>query len=187
MQWPSELQTLSLDQLSDRVSRLMAHWGFCDFRVQVMGDKPQYMRNFHWDGNRITVAGALFQASTALSTVPYIPPERYARGLIHRLASESFMAPSDLAALVREMLVRADSAIFAGIPKGVRTTKAHEAPLCFAWGGILQNAIGLGILGATRIHASYCPACRYVQEIIEQEATESQENTEDESEFDEEM
>ena len=175
MAWPTKLETLTMDDLTERITKHFSHWGFFDLRIQTEEPKPEYARNFQWGGNRVTIAGLLFQVGAWLATdrtevgsvgkdprgVIYL----YPRGVIHRVSVVPFAVANKGAEAIHELLIRADHALFVGIPASRPIESDGSGPVAFAWGGGRQTVIGLAALGITRLHSSLCPACEYVADL----------------------
>ena len=167
MTWPTKLEMLSVNNLTDRLGKHFSHWGFFDLRIQSEAPKPEYARNFQWAGNRVTIAGLLFQVGTWLAAdqIEAASAPTYPRGVIHRVSALPFVVTNQAAEAVHELLIRADHALCVGIPASRPIEPDGSAPIAFAWGGGRQTAIGLAALGITRLHSSLCPACDYVANL----------------------
>lgn len=160
MSWPADLETLTIDQLTDRLRKDFAHWGFFNLTLRRTGKECEYARGVQFDGSRPTVAGTLLQASMLVLQ----DPVTYHPDHLHSYGGDPWTLASKTSAAIFELLKRSDHGFFVGWPKrpALRET---PVPRFLAWTGHLETAVGLAQLGIAHVHQTLCPAHRYIMAL----------------------
>ena len=171
MTWPTTLETMSIDALTDRFDHFFAHWMFADLRIRTE-HPPSHERGTYGNGNRVVGASLGVQIATLLS----LGAEKLKPGQVGQLPEGGCGLPAVVTTIIHELLRRTDHAVFAGILKPGEILAGVDPIVHWAWKGHRQTVIGLAFLHGTWVHKASCRASIYLK------AMENAEDNEDEDE-----